>query len=384
MKIRRIPWYGLGAIYDRDDLETLINIINPCITDAKGFFRLPEESDFQKSFAQYEQSNYASVVNSCGTGLDLALHILNVGPGDEVITTPLTFVCTATCALAKGAKVVFADIDPRTYNLNPKDVEKKITEKTKVVIPVHFAGLPVDIDGFEQLAKKYNIKIVYDAAHAVGAKYKGDKIGGFGDMSVFSFQTNKNMSTLGEGGAVTTNNEDYFSELERVKSFGFKYGKIEDVVTIGSNYRMSKLQSAVGLTQLKKVGINNNKRKEFAHYLSKNLSEIDEITVPYEPEGYESAWHLYTLLFDYEKLGKTKEDFLNILKEKYKIGITMHYKPVYEWKIFIDRGYSANETPIADKVCKQLFNVPVFYRMKYEDFDYIVWAIKEAIDQLKR
>jgi perosamine synthetase len=379
MELRKLPWYGLGATYEQDDIDAVVELLKPCVTEAKGFFRLPEETQFQKAFALHEDCKYASCVNSCGTGLDLAMHIIGIKPGDEVITTPLTFVCTATCVLLKGAKVVFADIDPRTYNLDPAKVEEKITERTKAVIPVHFAGLPVDIDGFDRISKKYGVKIIYDAAHAAGSMYKGKKLGGFGDMSVYSFQSNKNMSTLGEGGAITTNNEEYFNRLERVKSFGFKYGPVDDVVELGSNFRMSKLQSAVGLTQLKKLDRNNENRRKYAHYLSKKLSGINSITTPYEPEDCISAWHLYTLLYDEEKGGKDKATFLKLLKEKYGIGVTIHYRPVYEWKVFRDMGYDGKETPIADRVMRQLFNVPVFSIMEEKDFDYIAWAIQEAI-----
>lgn len=383
MEIRNIPWYGLGAIYDQEEIDAVLNILNPCVTDAKGFFRLPEEPDFQKAFAEYEECKYASAVNSCGTGLDIALQILDIGPGDEVITTPLTFVCTGTCILLKGAKVVFADIDPKTYNLDPVKVEEKITERTKAIIPVHFAGLSADIEGFDRLARKYGVKIIYDAAHAAGSKYKDKKIGGFGDMSVFSFQSNKNMSTLGEGGAITTDNEEYFTRIERIKSFGFKYGPVDDVVELGSNYRMSKLQSAVGLTQLNKIDKNAALRKQYAKYLSGKLKDVEEITTPYVPEEYDHVFHLYTLLYDDEKVGKPKEDFIKILKQKYKIGVTIHYRPVYDWTVFKERGYNGDDTPIAARVMRQLFNVPVFSRMNYEDFDYVVWAIKEALAELK-
>ena len=147
---------------------------------------------------------------------------------------------------------------------------------------------------------------------------------------------------------------------------------------------MSKLQSAVGLTQLKKVDRNACIRKKYAEYLSEKLKGIEEITVPCVPVGYEHVYHLYTLLFDEEKVGKSKEEFIRILKEKYKIGVAIHYRPVYEWTVFKERGYNGDDTPIADKIMRQLFNVPVFARMEYEDFDYIAWAIKEAIVDLRR
>lgn len=384
MQKRMLPWYGQGAIYEQDDIDVVVKILNECVSEAKGFFRLPEERMFQEAFAQHEHSKYASAVNSCSTGLDLALQVLEVGPSDEVITTPLTFVCSASCALLKGAKVAFADIDPLTYNLDPSDVERKITDKTKVIIPVHFAGLPVDIAGFDRLSKKYGVKIVYDAAHAAGSKYKGVGIGSFGDMTAYSFQSNKNMSTLGEGGAVTTNIEEYHIRLERLKSFGFIYGHVDDIKEPGSNMRLTKLQSAVGLTQLKKIGRNNECRRKYAGVLNDKLKDVAEITIPYEPEEFESAYHLYTLLFDDEKMGKSKDEFIGILKDQYGIGVTVHYKPVYEWSLFKQLGYNGDEVPIASRVARQLLNIPLFPWMKPNDFDYMVWAIKEAIAQLKR
>jgi len=174
---REIPWLGLGGIYEEDDLEAVAKILNLQIKESKGFFRLPEEPNFEKAFAEHEGVKYASVVNSCGTALDLSLMLLNIGEGDEVITTPLTFVCTASCVLIRGAKVVFADIDEETYCLDPENVEERITEKTKLIIPVHFAGLPADIDAFNKIKEKYGVYIVYDAAHAISARYKGEKIG---------------------------------------------------------------------------------------------------------------------------------------------------------------------------------------------------------------
>lgn len=234
MEKRNLPWYAMGALMDQEDVDIVTKVVSECAHSPKGYFRLPEEPEFQRQFAAHEGAKFASAVNSAGTGLDLAMWVLDVGPGDEVITTPLTFVCSATCALLRGAKIVFADIDPVTYNLDPKDVEKKITSKTKVIVPVHFGGVPCDIEAYDAISKKYGVKIVYDAAHAVGSKYKGMPIGGFGDMSVYSFQTNKNMTTVGEGGAITTNNEEYHKRLERIKSFGFQYGPVDDVVELGS------------------------------------------------------------------------------------------------------------------------------------------------------
>lgn len=383
MNKRNLPWYAMGALMEEDDIQIASKVARECANSPKGFFRLPDEPEFQKAFALHENSKFASAVNSAGTGLDLAMAVLDIGKGDEVITTPLTFVCTATCAMLRNATIVFADIDPVTYNLDPKDVEKKITSKTKAVIPVHFGGIPCDIQAFDRLSEKYGIKVVYDAAHAAGSKYKGEAIGGFGDMTVYSFQTNKNMTTLGEGGAVTTNSEEYYTKLERMKSFGFKYGPVDDVVILGTNYRMTKVQSAAGILQLQKLDRNNALRNQGVKWLEQFLADIPQIICPKIPDGDYSACHLSTYLFDDKETGIDPQKFFAMLKAEYTVGISFHYKPVYEWQIFKDRGYNGTNTPIAADVCGKLFQIPVFYHMTEDDYEYIAWAIRQTIKTLK-
>jgi len=384
MEKRNLPWYAMGALIEQEDIDIASKVVSECAHSPKGFFRLPEEPEFQRLFAAHEGAKFASAVNSAGTGLDLAMWALGIKEGDEVITSPLTFVCSATCAMLRGAKVVFADIDPVTYNLDPKDVEKKITAKTKAVIPVHFGGIPCDIEGFDALSKKYGVKIVYDAAHATGTKYKGQPVGGFGDMTIYSFQTNKNMTTLGEGGAITTNNEEYHKVLERIKSFGFQYGPVDDVMQLGSNFRMTKVQSAAGILQLNKLDRNNALRNQGMYWLNNYLKDIPEIICPVIPEGDYSTCHLNTYLIDDEKTGINPKEFFKMIKEEYTVGISFHYKPVYEWKIFKDQGYNGDNTPNAARVCRQLFQIPVFAHMSEDDYKYIAWAVKATINALKR
>lgn len=384
MERREIPWLGLGGIYEDDDLKATIQILNLQIRESKGFFRLPEESNFEEAFAEHEGAKYTSMVNSCGTALDLSLMLLNIGPGDEVITTPLTFICTASSALVRGAKIILADIDPVTYCLDPEKVQGKTSDKTKLIIPVHFAGLAADIDAFNAIEDKYGVNIVYDAAHAISAKYKGRAVGNAGELSCYSFQSNKNMSTLGEGGAITTDNQGYFDKLQILKSFGFVYGEKDEVVMPGFNYRMSKVQSAVGLTQLKKVDRIVGLRREKMRSLNTLLEEIEEIIIPgllSTDDGHAS--HLNILRLNEEKVNFSKQEFLKSLRDDYGISTTIHYPPIWKWKIFRERGYDGKETPIAARVCRELFNPPIFPKTTEEDIDYIAWAIKEALTKLK-
>jgi dTDP-4-amino-4,6-dideoxygalactose transaminase len=382
MEIREVPWSRLGGTYGQEELEIVTEMVRAQVEEHSGFFRLPEEPDFEKAFAEHEGAKYASAVNSCGTGLDLAMRVLDVGPGDEVITTPLTFVATAHCIVGTGATVVFADIDPQTYNLDPAKVEEKITPQTKAVVPVHMCGMPADIDAFDDLAQRTGVKVVYDAAHAVGTLYKGRSVGPAGDMSVYSFQTNKNMTTLGEGGMVTTDNEAYHKRLQRIKSFGFEYGEVDDVLEWGTNYRMTKIQSAVGMAQLDTVGEVNRIRNEYAHYLSGQLADVPEIIAPYDDKTHFVPYHLYTLRLNDEVLDVSREDFVKVLKGKYKVGVSIHYHPIWRWSFYREMGYGPEETPTAARILPRIFNVPVFPHMSQEDVDYVAWALKQSLTEV--
>jgi perosamine synthetase len=360
----------------------------------------PRVAEFERRFAETLGAPAALAVASGTDAMQVALAALGVGPGDEVITTPLTFVSTAHCIVGNGARPVFADIDPQTYNLDPVSAAEKITPRTRVILPVHMNGMPADIDAFADLSQRTGVKIVYDAAHAVGTLYKGRKVGAAGEMSVYSFQSNKNMSTLGEGGAVATNNRAYHVRLQRIKSFGFEYGEVDDVVEWGSNYRMSKLQSAVGLTQLAKVDETCRIRHRYARYISQQLTDTPEVIVPFDDGTHYCPYHLYMLRFDDELMPATslppdsawttqqqgttaRQDFVQLLKGKYKVGVTFHYPPIWSFSFYREMGYGPDETPVAARVLRQLFNLPVFPRMTQEDIDYLIWAIKQCVAELK-
>jgi perosamine synthetase len=383
MDIRSVPFKSLGGVYEQDDIDAALAILQAQVERDAGFFRLPEEPAFEKAFAEHEGAAHASAFNAAGTGLDVALRALGVGPGDEVITTPLTFIATAHCIVGNGARPVFADIDPLTYNLDPASAAEKITPRTKVILPVHMNGMPADIDAFADLSERTGVKIVYDAAHAVSTLYKGRKVGAAGEMSVYSFQSNKNMSTLGEGGAVTTDNPAYHARLQRIKSFGFQYGEVDDVVEWGSNYRMSKLQSAVGLTQLAKVDETCRIRRGYALTISHQLADTPEVIAPFDDGTHYCPYHLYMLRFDDERMPATRQDFVKLLKGKYKVGVTFHYPPIWSFSFYRDMGYGPEETPVAARVLRQLFNVPVFPRMAQADVDYVIWAIRQCVAELK-
>jgi len=383
IELRDIPFIPMGGIYEQDDLEAASCVIANAVESPAGFFPLPEENAFQQALAAHEGARKAIVVNSCGTALDCCMMALGIGEGDEVITTPLTFVCTAGTAVAQGAKAVFADIDPATWCLDPARVRERITPRTKAIIPVHFAGLACDIDAFDAITAETGIPVIYDAAHAVGTKYKGQPIGGRGKGSCYSFQSNKNMTCLGEGGAITSDDEEFAEKVRQLKTFGYVYGgPTVRVASIGFNYRMTKVQCAVGVTQLAKVDHVIADRQARMVKLQGLLAGAPGIILPTgHGEGHGS--HLYVVRVDTDSVSFSTADFVAHLKNTYKVGTAKHYPPVWSWEAFQALGYNGDGCPIAEKVCDQVVSLPVFPRTTDEELEYIAWAVKQTVEDLR-
>ena len=385
MEIRELPFASLGGLYEQDDIDAVLAVVRAVAERGGDFFPLPEENDFQIAFARHEGARRASVVNSCGSALDLCMMALGIGPGDEVITTPLTFVATATCVVGRGAEVVFADVDQSTLCLDPDEVRKRITSRTSAIIPVHFAGLAADIDAFDSISSETGIPVIYDAAHAVSTKYKGAPIGARGKASCYSFQGNKNLTTLGEGGAVTTDDESFAETVRQKKTFGYIYGPKLRISNIGFNYRMTKPQCAVGLTQIAKVDRVVADRLRVFQYMNSLLEGIEEII---QPTGIQTghACHLYVARLNTQKIAFSREALLSILRNKFKVGCGIHYPAVWDWEALARLGHSKQNArcPIAAMACTQVFSLPLFPKTTESDCDYISWAMKEAIAEARR
>jgi len=382
IELREIPFIPMGGVYEQDDLEAASRVISNAVESPAGFFPLPEENEFQSALAAHEGARKAIAVNSCGTALDCCMMALGIGEGDEVITTPLTFVCTAGTAVAQGAKAVFADIDSTTWCLDPAKVRERITPRTKAIIPVHFAGLACDIDGFDAITSETGIPIIYDAAHAVGTKYKGRPIGGRGKGSCYSFQSNKNMTCLGEGGAVTSDDEEFAEKVRQLKTFGYVYGgPAVRVASIGFNYRMTKVQCAVGVTQLGKVDRVIADRQARMVKLNALLAGAPGIILPAR-HGDGHGSHLYVIRVDTDSVSFSTADFVAHLKNTYKVGTAKHYPPVWSWEAFQALGYTGEGCPIAEKICDQVVSLPVFPRTTDEELEYIAWGVKQTVEDL--
>lgn len=381
---RSVPFRALGGMFEADDVAAATAVIQAASEPQGSFFPLPEEAEFQKTFAAHEGAAHAVAFNSCGTALDACMMVLGIGPGDEVITTPLTFVCTATCAAARGARVVFADVDRETLCLDPGCVRQKISSHTRAIIPVHFAGHPADIDGFEAITRHTGVPVIYDAAHAVGTLYRGRPIGAAGKASCYSFQSNKNITTLGEGGAVTTNDAEFAEAVRRKKTFGYVYGGPQlRVVDIGFNYRMTKAQLAVGLTQIAKARRVIGLKLAAMQRMRELLAGLEELTLPAGIAAGHAA-HLFVVRLDTAKVRFTRDALQQHLQREYQVGTAIHYPAVWTWEAFARLDYDRSDCPIAEQAGRQVLSLPVFAQSSEEDLQYIAWAVKQSIAELRR
>ena len=344
----------------------------------------PLAADFEKKFAEYMGVKCAVSVNSCTAALHLAMRVLNIKSGDEVVVPDLTFAATANAALFVGATPVFADIDEKTFNISPNDVLNKITPKTKAIIPVHYGGQPCDMTELIEIAQDYKLHIVEDCAHSLGAKYDGKQTGSFGVFGCFSFYPTKIITTL-EGGMITTNDENLAKKLQVLREHGMSKSAIDreseaswyyDVVDLGYNYRLNELQSALGISQLERVENGIKMRMEAARYYGERLN-LNGIVTPYEAAGRSHIYHLYVIKVDKDKFGLTRDELFKKLSAD-KVGVSLHYTPLHKlsfYKKFLNS--TTNKFPVAEQIYQQILSLPLYPTMTKNDVDYVVDSIGE-------
>ncbi len=322
---------------------------------------------FEENFAKYLGINYATTCSSGTTALHLALLSLGVGCGDEVICPSFTYIATANSILYVGAKPVFVDCEPDTWNLDPQKIEKLITKKTKAIIPVHLYGHSCDMDPILKIAKKYDLYVIEDAAEALGSKYKGIKCGNFGDVSIFSFYGNKTITT-GEGGMVVTNNKKLLKKIELLKGQGMDPKKRYWFSVLGYNYRMTNIQAAIGVAQLESIEKFVLKRRKIAETYNSCLKNIKGITLPVEKEyAYHSYW-MYSILIKRDR-NKIMEFLMKNNIETRPFFYPMHVMPVY-------RKNDKNNLKTSEEVSKKGINLPTFFDLKKKEIQFITRFFK--------
>lgn len=371
--------YGRQTIED-DDIDAVIEVLKSDYLTTG-----PKIAEFEKSVADYVGAKYAVAISNGTSALHAACFAAGIGPGDEVITTPITFAASSNCVLYCGGTPVFADIDPKTYNIDPDDIRKKITDKTKAIIAVHLAGQPCDMDEIHKIAKENNLIVIEDGAHALGSVYKGKKVGSLSDMTTFSFHPVKPITT-GEGGMIVTDNEEFYKKMVLFRSHGIT--RDEAMMTrndgpwfyqqfdLGFNYRITDIQCALGCSQMKKLDRFLAKRKEIVLRYNEAFTDCENIVTPYQLPETESGWHLYIVQV---KNCDRKQTF-EALRDK-GIGVNVHYIPVYMHPYYQEHGYKDVHCKNAEEVYSHIISLPLYPGLTEEQQRYVIDTLKSLCER---
>ncbi|MFA6393950.1 MAG: DegT/DnrJ/EryC1/StrS family aminotransferase [Patescibacteria group bacterium] len=348
----------------------------------------PKAARFENDLCRYTGARYGLALNSCTAGLHLSLLVSGIGPGDEVITTPLTFCATVNTIIHSGARPVFIDVDPKTMNMDANRIEEAITKHTKAIMPVHLAGRPCEMDKITQIARKYKLLVIEDAAQAIGSEYKGRKIGSIGDLTCFSFYVTKNIIT-GEGGMVMTDNKEFADKIKvyalhgmskdawkRFSDDGYRHYQ---VIFPGYKYNMTDMQASLGIHQLKRIGRFDKKRQKiWDQYNAAFFGLPIGLPAPIGKDIHHNK-HLYTLLVDKKKAGVSRDEFMRRLHER-GIGTGVHYIPVHLHQYYRERfGYKPGGFPNAEYIGERTVSIPLSARLTKEEIKRIIKAVKEAV-----
>jgi UDP-4-amino-4,6-dideoxy-N-acetyl-beta-L-altrosamine transaminase len=373
--------YGRQTI-DEEDIRAVNEVLN-----SDWLTTGPKVDEFEKSICNYCGSHYAVAVNSGTSALDIAIQSLELPKGTEVITTPFTFAATSNALLFNGLVPVYADILRDTRNIDPKDIRKKITKKTRAILFVDFAGQPCDIGEIEEICHEKDLFMIEDACHALGAGYQGKKIGSLADMTIFSFHPVK-LITTGEGGLVATNDSRRADTLRLLRSHGIDKTAHRlsetgapwayDMVTLGRNYRMTDIQAALGVSQAKKIDFFVQQRTKLSQLYHELLEDIPQIELPVTIENVTHTWHLYTIL-----LNGIKRDVVFSYLKSHNIGVNLHYIPTYHFSYY-QKNYPQNPSqfPVTEDVFKHILTLPLFPGLKEEEIHLIVRTLKNALQKM--
>ena len=378
--------YGKQKI-DEDDINSVVKVL-------KGDYLTtgPIVSEFENSVAKYVGTKYAVAVSNGTAALHMACYAAGISEGDEVLVPAITFAASSNCVLYCGGKPVFIDIDPKSYNIDINKIKEKITNKTKAIIPVDFAGQSVDMDSILKIAEEYNLIVIEDAAHALGSEYKGEKVGSKAHMTEFSFHPVKPITT-GEGGVVVTNSKKLYEKMILFRSHGITRNSelmtenqgpwYYEQIDLGYNYRLTDIQSALGLSQIKKLDDFILKRREIVNKYNEAFKDLKEIVTPFENEYSKSGYHIYVLLLNLDKLKCGRKEIFEALQAE-NIGVNVHYLPVYLHPYYKKLGYKKGECPVAEDIYNRMITIPLFPSMTDKDIKDVIEAVKKVLNYYRK
>lgn len=380
---------GYGRQYiDDADIQAVIDVLKSDFLTCG-----PKIDEAEAKLCEITGAKHAVLIANGTAALHATTFAAGIGIGDEVITTPITFAASANCALYCGGKPVFADINPNTYNIDPDDIEKKITDKTKAVVAVDFTGQAVEVDKIRAVCDKHNLIFIEDAAHSLGTKFNGKPIGSLADMTEFSFHPVKTC-TAGEGGAVTTNDDELYKKLALFRTHGItrvqewmdkpsEGGWYYQQVDLGYNYRMTDIQAALLSSQLDKLEMFGARRKELVKRYDEAFIDIPEITIQKEISESDTVRHLYIIQLNTEMLKCGRREVFNALQAE-GVNVNVHYIPVYSFPYYQKLGYTMGSCPNAERLYERIISLPLFYSMTNEDQNKVVYAVKKIINYYRK
>jgi perosamine synthetase len=377
--------YGKQFV-DKKDVQAVIDVLqSDWLTTG------PSIVEFEQRFAEQVGAAHGVAVSSGTAGLHCAIYAAGIEPGDEVITSPITFMATANCVRYQGGKVVFADVDPDTLNIDPEKIKECLSPKTRAIVAVDFTGQPADLDAIREIAQKNNLVFIEDAAHALGATYKNRSVGSIADMTVFSLHPVKHITT-GEGGLVVANNPEFVERLRRFRNHGVTQDHHQrqklgiwtyDMEEIGYNYRLPELNSVLGISQLQKFPQLLKRRREIANRYNEVFSGIPQLTLPVQSPDCQSAWHLYVIKLNLEGLESDRDEIFRALRAE-NIGVNVHYIPVPWLSYYQNLGYKKGDWPIAESMYYRLISLPMWPGMTDEDVEDVVMAVKKVLSAYQK
>jgi perosamine synthetase len=378
--------YGRQSIGD-DDIQAVVEVLrSDWLTTG------PKVGEFEEAFADRVGAKYAVSFSSGTAALHGAVFAAGLKPGDEAITTPLTFAATANCVLYQGATPVFEDVCADTLNLDPEKVAEQITPRTRAILPVDYAGHPADLDAMLELAARHGLIVIEDACHALGAEDRQRRIGSIAHMTVFSFHPVKHLTT-GEGGMVTTDRSDYAEMLRRFRSHGISTDARQrqsegqwhyEMLSLGFNYRLTDIACALGLSQLKKLETNVLRRREIAARYATAFRDLREITAPAVRVDVNPAWHLFPIRLNLKRLNADRREIFRALRAE-NIGVNVHYIPVHCHPYYRNRfGYRGGEYPVAEDAYERLISLPMFHGMSDDDVQDVIHAVGKVAAHFRK